>query len=258
MKLNTPPTYWRPALLALCLGLANLANAATYTLNLRAEADSPLGMYTIAPDGDLESVLTNYDIRATSDGGTRFWTFCMESQVPFQDNRTYQAEMSSSTDSVIGGRDTLSKGTAYLYEQFALGLLDTHLEDFTYDLSGGIRLQQMIWWLEGEVDGLQDAGMWSLLGSNFGNTALEDYTGSAVKVLNLTKYEGPGGDQLAASFGVFRQDQLVYLGSPQPTSTPEPVPDGGTSLVLLASALGGLGILRRRGKSSSSSASHGQ
>jgi len=249
MKLNTPPTHCGPALLALslCLGLANFASAATYTLNLRAEAESSVGKYTADPNGELETVLSNYHIKATSDGGSRFWTFCLESQVRFQGDRTYHAEVSSSTDSVIGGRDMLSKGTAYLYEQFALGMLDTLLQDgFAYDLSGGTRLQKMIWWLEGETEGFQDAGMWSLLGTTLGNTTLEDYSGSAVKVLNLTKYEGAGGDTLDASFGTLRQDQLVYWGRPQANiPTPKPVPDGGTTLLLLGSAMGGLGLLRR-------------
>lgn len=245
MKLNTPtPTHCGPALLALCLGLTHVASAATYTLSLHAEEASAVGKYTADPYAGLEAVLANYHLQATSAGGTRFWTFCLESQVYFQSDRTYHAEVATSTDSV-GGRDLLSTGTAYLYEQFATGQLAALLQDgFAYDVSGGTRLQQMIWWLEDEIGGVQDEGMWSLLGTTFGNLPLEDYSGSAVGVLNLTKFEGAGGDNLGASHGTLRQDQLVYWGSPRGTTT-RSVPDGGTTLLLLSSAVGALGLLRR-------------
>ncbi|MES2439845.1 MAG: hypothetical protein V4584_12285 [Verrucomicrobiota bacterium] len=219
--------------------MANFADAATSTLNLRAE-DSYVGKYTADPNGALETVLSHYDVKATSDGGTRFWTFCLESQVYFESDRTYNAEVSASTDSA-SGPDPLSVSTAYLYEQFALGQLNTLVTDFTYDVSGGARLQQMIWWLEGE-GGVQDAAMWSLLNTTFGANALSTYTGDAVKVLNLTKYSGVGGDGLA---GTARQDQLVYWGNTPTTTNTRPVPDGGTTLLLLGSALGGLGLVRR-------------
>lgn len=244
VKLYSPhPTYCGPVLLAFVLGLAPIASAAAYTLNLRAEGLSNVGKYTADPDGDLEAVLSNYDLQATSEGGTRFWTFCLESQVYFQHDRTYNAAVSTSTDTASGA-DPISNGTAYLYQQFASGQLATLLNDgFAYDLSGGTRLQKMIWYLENETGGTQDAGMWSLLGTTFGSEALTDYSGASVKVLNLTKYESPGGDQLNSSHGLLRQDQLVYWGSPQISTNP--VPDGGTTLILLASACGGLGIVRR-------------
>lgn len=248
MKLYTPhPTHCGPALLALCLGLSSLASAATYTMNLRAEDASHIGKYTADPDGSLEAVLANYSTLATSDGGSRFWTFCLESQVYFEPNRTYNAEVSSMVDSP-GGGDPLSNGTAYLYEKFALGQLGSLMEPlggFTYDLNGGIRLQNMIWWLEDEVGGAKDEQMWTHLGSTLGNDILSNYGDDAVKVLNLTKYDGVGGDTLGASYGTLRQDQLVYLGPSRGTTTTNRVPDGGTTLLLLGSAVGGLGLVRR-------------
>ncbi len=246
MKLYSPhPTHCGPALLALFFGLTPFVSAATYTLNLRTESASSIGKYTVDPNGDLEAVLSKYDELATSGGGTRFWTFCLESKVYFESNRTYNAEVSSSTDSV-GGGDPLSNGTAYLYEQFALGQLGTLLQDgFAYDINGGARLQKMIWYLEGEIGGVQDTNMWSLLGTQLGGTAMLDYSGSAVKVLNITKYQGTGGDNLGASYGTLRQDQLVYWGPKESTTITNSVPDGGTTLLLLGSALGGLGLVRR-------------
>jgi len=222
---------------ALSIGLIGSASAAS-TLNLKAEAQ---GKYTAEGFGDLSSVVTNYDVKATS-GGNRFWTFCLEAQVYFQSDKIYNASTSLATDSP-SGPDTISNSTAYLYEQFASGQLTSLFADFTYNSSGGTRLQNMIWWLEGETGGVQDAAMWSLLGITFGSTALDNYSGTSVGVLNLTKYVGTGGDSLS---GTLRQDQLVYRGpSTQPAPPSNNVPDGGTSASLLAVALLGLGAIRR-------------
>ncbi len=243
MKLYTPPTpNWGSALLTLSLGLICHAGAASYTLTLHQEAHP--GKYTATPQSGLGGVLANYNVKATSSSGSRFWTFCMESTEYFQSGRTYNGVASSTTDSKSGA-DPLSVGTAYLYEQFALGQLDSLVSGFSYDNSGGLRLQKMIWWLENEAGGTKDNAMWTLLDSTFGNEALDTYTGSSVGVLNLTKYVGPGGDNLASSYGAFRQDQLVFWGSPQPGPSGSPVPDGGTTLALLGLSLGGLGICRR-------------
>lgn len=232
-------------LVALFLGLIGSASAASYTLNLKAEA--AVGKYTAQALGDLSSVMANYDVKATS-GSDRFWTFCLESEVYFQSDRVYNAAKATSTDSPSGA-DTISVSTAYLYEQFAKGDLASFITGFTYDVAGGARLQRMIWWLEDEQAGVKDDVIWSLLETKFGSgaQALQDYTGTSVSVLNLTKYNGAGGDELDSSYGTLRQDQLVYWGSPtpKPTNITTSVPDGGTSVGLLGLALMGVAAVRR-------------
>jgi hypothetical protein len=229
----------------LLAGLVGSASAATYSLTLHSETHP--GKYTADPDGALESVLANYDVKATTHGGTRFWTFCLESQEYFQSGKRYDAELSPD-GATVPGNDKISLGTAYLYELFAQGTLDAALAGFSYTnvSNGGARLQKMIWWLEGESGGVLDSGLAGLLTTQYGSAlnAKADYSGSAVKVLNLTKYTGTLGntDGLA---GTHRQDQLVYFGNPQPIIPPRPVPDGGTSLLLLGLSLGGLGLGKR-------------
>ncbi|MES2474499.1 MAG: hypothetical protein V4640_01870 [Verrucomicrobiota bacterium] len=236
-------------LAVLAFGLPATASAATYSLVMHADVHP--GKYTVDPNGSLESVLSNYDDKAkvigASVGDTRYWTFCLESSQYFQDGKTYNADPSSAADSSGPGpsfADAISAGTAYLYKEFVTGNLDTLLAGFSYSdvASGGARLQRTIWWLEGEVGGVLDSGLEGLLLGSFGNSAgyLADYTGSEVGVLNLTRFVGAGGDLLG---GDHRQDNLVYWGPPV-GDTP-PVPDGGTSVLLLSLSLGGLGMARR-------------
>jgi hypothetical protein len=231
----SPRALW--LLFALWSGMAFPASGATYSLALHAEA--PIGKYTADLHGDLGTAAAHYHPLATSAGGSRIWTFCLESQVYFQSGRIYRAEISQGTDS-LAGADMISVGTAYLYEQFALGQLGILVPDFTYDIGGGTRLQRMIWWLEDEVGGVQDPAMWSLLNLTFGSSALDDYLGSAVGVLNLTRYDGEGGDSLGAAHGIWRQDQIFYRG-PSPgvpaAHLARAVPDGGGTLALLALGL---------------------
>jgi len=94
-------------------------------------------------------------------------------------------------------------------------------------------LQDLIWWLEGE-QGSYGAGTYnSLLSAKFGANwqidAKADYTGAAVKVLNLTSKNKDGSIN-------HNQDQLVYVG----------VPDGGLTLALLGLGLLGLALSKRR------------
>jgi hypothetical protein len=245
-KISPRATQGGIYLSVLLAGLVGSASAATYSLTLHSETHP--GKYTADPDGALESVLANYDVKATTNGGTRFWTFCLESQEYFQTGKRYDAELSSATDTTAGGPDPISLGTAYLYGLFAQGTLDAALAGFSYSnvANGGARLQKMIWWLEGESGGVLDAGLEGLLVTQYGSAlnAKADYSGSAVKVLNLTKYTGTLGNADGLS-GTRRQDQLVYFGNPQIIIPPRPVPDGGTSLLLLGLSLGGLGLGKR-------------
>jgi hypothetical protein len=247
MKMTSPhATLGGSYLCILLAGMIGSAGAATYSLTLHSETHP--GKYMADPDGALESVLANYDVKATTNSGTRFWTFCLESQEYFQSAKRYDAELSAATDTTAGGPDPISLGTAYLYGLFAQGTLDSALAGFSYAsvTNGGARLQKMIWWLEGESGGVLDSGLEGLLVTQYGSAvnAKADYSGSAVKVLNLTQYTGNLGNADSLS-GTRRQDQLVFFGNPQIIIPPRQVPDGGTSLLLLSLSLGGLGLGKR-------------
>lgn len=130
---------------------------------------------------------------------------------------------------IVGGKDIISMGTAHLYELFALGTL-TELSYGSSSSAG--RLQEMIWYLEGELDSISASNVFiSPLTTKFSTleNAKANYTGSAVGVMNLTGVRSDGSVSL-------HQDQLVYLG----------VPDGGVTLSLLGLALVGLAAIKRR------------
>lgn len=234
------------AVCALGLGLIGSAKAATYQIRMHS-VNHP-GKYTFDPDDALESQLGDYALGATSSGS--YWTFCLESSEQFRSDKIYYAEGApgSSTTSTA---DPISAATAYLFEAFVTG----NLSGFGFAPADGRRLQKMIWFLEEESGGYtdpasQDAALWGIVTAEFGDLAgaRSHYAGADVGVLQLTKFDGAGRDNLA---GTARQDQLV-LWKPQfspppppPSGEGNPVPDGGTSLLLLSLALGGLGWIRR-------------
>lgn len=190
------------------------------------------GNYWADPVGGFESILDNYVAGQSKDAAsTRFWTFCLEYNEHFSANTTYDVELNNGAKAggaggnIVDGKDIISVGTAYLYENFAQGTLGS----FIYDNASAAALQDMIWYLEGEKT-LSSYGdtFTGLLTGLFGSldNAKADYTGTAVGVMNLTQN------------GYNRQDQLVFHGSS--------VPDGGATLALLGLGLTGLAVFKRR------------
>ena len=251
------------AFATIAFGLTGVANAATYSLTMHTTASST--KYLVDPIGNLETelttggVLTHYAVQATAASGTQYWTFCLEKNQTFASGQTYDAEPSLGADSFdnpLGPNgsaiapDPISFGTAFLYEQFATGMLN----GFNYNdpIGSGVALQNAIWWLEGEAGIPLDSSVQHFLdlasGQNYGLglTYLDNYLAPpalpsdsqlryGVGVLNLTQ----GNDK--------HQDNLVYWG-PTPSRVPTTdlsVPDGGTSALLMSLSLGGLGIVRR-------------
>ena len=225
----------------------NTSFGGSYTLTMYSP-DSATGNYWAKPDATLGNlVLGNYDQGVTT-GTLGFWTMCVETNEYFWPGSTYNASIVDAT-ARNGGTNTttgdpISVGTAYLYEQFALGNLQSLVPGFTYTIPNAARVQNMIWWLEGETGEStagSDPALASLLTLKFGGSISDpsawkaDYLGLDVKVMNLTRYDGPGGDG-ATSYGDLRQDQLVLWH----------VPDGGSTVALLGMALMGLYAFRRR------------
>jgi hypothetical protein len=162
--------------------------------------------------------------------GMGFETFCMEYTEEFIPGGTYNYTISQAAihGGVPGGSDPISLGTAWLYLNFAEGLLTgydfTNAANRTADAG---QLQDTIWWLEGERP---DPGATNqfrqLVISHFGGAAnaMADNNGFyGVEVLNLYYPDG-----------TLSQDQLVL------------VPDSGTTAVLLGVGLLGLFLFHRK------------
>lgn len=191
------------------------------------------GNYRANPNSELDWVISNYALGKSTDG-IWFGTFCIEKNEYFSNGGTYDVELNNGSiqggvGGAVNGKDIISVGTAHLYEQFALGTLS----GFTYgDSNSALQLQNTIWYLEDEFTNPNppvDFGSFLTLAQSVTNYA-DNYNGSAVKVMNLTRNGGQS----------FHQDQLVYTG----------VSDSGATLGLLALGLFGLGAARRRfGKS---------
>ncbi len=209
------------------------ATSALAVPQVKMNADSTLtaANYNAKPNGELNWVLDNYDSKAKSADGNWFGTFCIEKNEYFQNNGDHDVVLNDGSvnggvSGAVNGKDTISVGTAYLYEQFALG----SLTGFDYDRSktgSGSLLQNTIWYLEGEIN-LSDVGGSTFLDLVDGlfTSPLANFTGSAVKAMNLTRPDGRRG-----------QDQLVYTAS---------VPDTGATLSMLAFGIIGLAAARRR------------
>lgn len=155
-----------------------------------------------------------------------FQTFCLE----YNEDAGTPVNYVINSAAVLGGEavsDPLSMGTAYLYSQFAMGLLP--------DYFGGNRvfeavsLQFAIWALENEPVASQADNPYYKLALQHGGTDDAPVGWYNVYVLNNTQ-------QIATGAGVVRKQDFLWLS----------VPDGGTTLMLLGGALLGLGALRRK------------
>ncbi len=263
-------------LATLMLTVVSVANAINVgTLKLETVS----GVYPGKGGGEFTTIIesgpnyvTNYAAVATHtyNGTKGFETFCVEVGVSFKPNTTLYYNLSDETMPITpkgGGRgEDLSLGTAWLYYEFAKGVLGDF--DYTY---GSDReaddnlLQAAIWALEG---GQTYAGYPSVTSpdtyyylnstgkvvkatssdniyyaealAEFGGSLTEvdsAYTGNSVKILNLWDNSL---DTLPA------QNQLVCTGDTTPSYEHVPVPDGGMTIVLLGGALAGLQTLRRK------------
>jgi hypothetical protein len=121
--------------------------------------------------------------------------------------------------------DTISKGTAWLFAQFAMGTLNT-VPGGSYNSSEENDLQQAIWWLEGESLGV----------NNYFVAAASSALGVAVYLQDSTYGE----------FGTYVLNVGPSPEFPNQDILYHNVPDGGATLSLLGAALLGLGALRRK------------
>ncbi len=188
------------------------------------------GNYRANPNAELDWVIGNYAAGATD--GTWFGTFCIEKNEEFTKGDTYDVVLNDraiagGVSSPTPGYDVISQGTAFLYTQFAKGALPASYYGSEWN---AMVLQDLIWYLEGEQDswgiGTYNDILLAQFGSNWMVDAKADYTGTDVKVMNLTSNDGQ----------TLNQDQLIYVG----------VPDGGATAMLLGLGLFGCALVNRR------------
>lgn len=170
------------------------------------------GEFNLTPSEGLSWVLKYYSTEAKV--GSGFESFCLETDEYVNLPGTYNAVVNPNNMAVQGGSNTnagdiISKGTAYLYSQFAAGALKGY--DYTPGSdreASAMALQKAIWYLEGETNpGYGEENHFTTLAAGEFDTlakAMENYNGGyGVGVLNLT-YTGGG----------FAQDQLVMVPEP--------------------------------------------
>ena len=184
--------------------------------------------------------------------GGGFETFCLNRNlgiiVPGDYNATVNAN--SVYDIAGGGSQTMTKGTAYLYQQFATGVLG----GYRYGQTGGgtasgratdaYNLQLAMWTLEGQYT----YGSLALdLGNAFVTIAANLYGGGIAGLQAAMLANGAGG------FGVGALNLTFIAGNPQgiPGGTPaQPLltllPDGGTTLMLMGIGFSSLALVSRK------------
>lgn len=163
-------------------------------------------------------ILGNYGSSAMdqlSTGGSigSFQTFCVETGEYIYPNTTFDVTLS---DQSIYTGHTLSKGAAYLYDQFATGVLSD------YNYTGGVTdrkasataLQDAIWYFMGQTSELP-AGFsnyyTTLADSKFGGDAAALAANGDMFPVEVLNMWNPGQDSTPAGA---RQDQLVLVPEP--------------------------------------------
>jgi hypothetical protein len=194
-------------------------------------------------------------------GVTGFETFCIEDQTYFYVGTTYDYQVSSDIwipagGAVEGNNGTpytttpLSAGAAWLYEQFATGLLGTAADASLYNytntaarLADAGALQTALWELQGNPADPTDVVNLSTSNNAFVNLAISALGSVAntqvaagdtygVQVMDLYSTDSNGNIN-----GVY-QDQLIYTGPH--------VPETSATIALLGLGLLGLAAAGRR------------
>jgi len=196
------------------------------------------GEFTLTPVNPTNWLdLTHYGAGAMNVGvAGSFQTFCLEGGEYIYPNSIYNAVIQQNVvnGGVGPGGDPISKGTGWLYSQFASGNWESGLS-YAYGAGRGTDadlFQKAIWWLEGE-EGI------TYTASNRFMSAVVNHFGSELAA------QADGGSR----FGVYAlhlttenggpiQDQLYFSGIP--------VPDSGATIALLGLAVAGLGFVSRR------------
>jgi hypothetical protein len=171
-----------------------------------------------------QSFIHNYSPSAVV--GTGFETFCIETMVDFNPGQTYTYNLSSVDSRGVN----LSRGAAYLYSQFAKGILANY--DYTdptiRNLDAGA-LQSAIWWFQGNQT---YSGYPSPTDNVYYEEALNALGGLGGAEIANGGYYGVDVLQMWGDGHIAAQNQLVL------------VPDRTTTIGLFVMALGALALVR--------------
>jgi len=207
------------AALVLASAQAAMAGYTVYTGDYGPYQSGSGGEFTLEAGGSptsLSWVLGYYtaNTKGYSNGSSlnTFQTFCIETNEFTGKYTTFDADLSSAAKAggVGGGSpDPISKGTAYLYSQFAAGTLkDTALNLYDYlgtRTGDAAALQNAIWMLENEIGWNAGNKYIAKVLTIFGNQAGAQADSGGlygVKALNLTLN------------GAYKQDMLVVTPIP--------------------------------------------
>jgi len=232
-----------------CIGLLGFLTIAAAPNLMALSVDLQQGPYSYgiggefvaaAPAGDpgLANYLQYYSSLTQYTGNNGYYgfaTFCDEYNEEFIPGNTYSVTLGP--NAMYGGQppngNPISKGTAYLYYLFATGN-----QSFGYNWNPADRaasagqLQNAIWWLENEGP----SGPLAYDPNNtFENLVISKF-GSAANAMADNDNLFPVEVMVLGQPGQV-QDQLILTGT---------VPDGGTTLMLLGAAFGGIALFKRR------------
>jgi len=187
-------------------------------------------------------------------GDVGFQTFCLELNVQINSLPTGPLPYTISPTVLNGKTNPLTAGVAYLYSQFAQGILSGYdYVDYTQSFTSlgetsprgtdAAYLQSAIWYLQGDItlanaDGTSNAYIGDLITAGLLNSA--GTTGTALSAASADQYgvEVLNLGNVADNYDL--QAMLVYQTPSKAT------PDGGTTVALLGIAFGGIEFFRRK------------
>ncbi len=188
--------------------------------------------------------------------GGGFETFCLARDLSITVPGTYNATVNANgtfTSDTAGHTQQLTKGSAWLYQQFASGVLSTYRYTAT---SGGTtsgraqdaaNLQAAIWVMQGTYwYGATAADLAADLSNVFVNLAANAFGGGTAGLLAAMAANAAGGFNV----GALNLTYATTVGS-IPIGTPAQsmltlLPDGGTTLMLMGIGFSSLALVSRK------------